>query len=183
MKTPVMRVSAPSPGSRIRAADDRRPTTMRRRDTPIERGSRTTMEETKAELHQQLRAGPPRAATHGNAGASDTHITRHHQATVRYKAPPQSHPGRAVVQGGFEINDGQFDVRDHVVAASWCGPDHHHFVTVGGSSLWFRASLSRGGGFCPPRATAPGQVAINTRHWFPKRFPSHTSVVLGCFPP
>ena len=50
-----------------------------------------------------------------------------------------------------------------------------HFVTVGGSSLWFRASLSRGGGFCPPRAITRGQVVIGTPHWRNKRGAAHTS--------
>ena len=56
-----------------------------------------------------------------------------------------------------------------------------HFVTVGGSSLWFRASLSRGGGFCPPRAITRGQVVIGTPHWRNKRGAAYTRFVLGCF--
>ena len=56
-----------------------------------------------------------------------------------------------------------------------------HFVTVGGSSLWFRASLSRGGGFCPPRAITRGQVVIGTPHWRNKRGAAYTRIVLGCF--
>ena len=56
-----------------------------------------------------------------------------------------------------------------------------HFVTVGGSSLWFRASLSRGGGFCPPRAITRGQVVIGTPHWRNKRGAAYTSFVLLFF--
>ena len=56
-----------------------------------------------------------------------------------------------------------------------------HFVTGGGSSLWFRASLSRGGGFCPPRAITRGQIAIGTPHWRNKRGAAYTSCVLLFF--
>ena len=56
-----------------------------------------------------------------------------------------------------------------------------HFVAVGGSSLWFRASLSRGGGFCPPRAITRGQVVIGTPHWRNKRGAAYTSFVLLFF--
>jgi hypothetical protein len=43
------------------------------------------------------------------------------------------------------------------------------------------AFLSRGGGFCPPRAITRGQVAIGTPHWRNKRGAAYTGFVLLFF--